>query len=561
MKPWPRHLPDSLDYPAVGLDVVLASVARTYGDRIAFVDGAETLTFAQLANKATRLACALNDRGIGQGDVVALQLPNSLWHPVAYFGVVCSGAAAAPLNPLQPTTALATQLAEVGATALITHPAAAGRLDASLVAGFKAVLEIPATSAAPATGAGELPIAPTAITELLADGLARDRPRRAPGSLAHLQMTGGTTGRPKGVRVLHRNLLAHGLQQTAWRTGHLPEIDTDGMLRLRPAAEDLADYPLTPGTGVQVCVAPLFHGLALCGQLLNLLTGTTSVLPGRFDPHQYLALVEQYGATSIVGAPAFYHALLGALDESPYDTTSVRATYCGGAPIDATTLARLRRGFPRAVVGEGYGLSEATGSLVSTLVDRESANPPGTVGLPVPDVQLEIRGADGEPLPTGETGEIWARGPQITDGYQGAPALTDEQFRDGWLHTGDVGSLDTEGFLYLRGRSKDLVIYKGYNVYPKQLEEVLAEHPAVAQSAVVGVPKPEVGEIPRAFVLLRPGASVTPEDLMAFVADRVAPYQRVREVALVDSFPLSATGKVLKAQLPKGDLPASVPTP
>ncbi|MFG2525852.1 class I adenylate-forming enzyme family protein [Streptomyces sp. NPDC048527] len=544
---WPAHMPRSLEYPEAGLDALVEAAARLYPERTALVDGEQSLSYAAFADLVHRVAGGLRERGIGPGDIVALHMPNSLWYPISYYAVVTCGAAAAPLNPAQPPAALAVQLRELGATAAVTHASCFPALAAAGTTGLRLMVCAPATAAAPADGTP-----PTTLTglEQLAAAAPLSGPPVSPDALAHLQLTGGTTGRAKGVRVLHRNLLAHVLQQSAWRTGHLPRTDAAGRLRLEPAATGLDTFPLRPCGGVVVTVAPMFHGLALVSHAMNILTGVTVVLPGRFQAHDYLAAVERHRATYVVGAPAFYHALLRAAGESSYDLGSVRATYSGGAPLDTTALERLRQVFPHAVVGEGYGLSEATGSLVSTLLDQPEENPRGSVGLPVFDTEIQIRSADGDRvLPAGEIGEIWARGPQIADGYHGAPELTEQQFREGWLHTGDLGRLDDRGFLFLAGRSKDMLIYKGYNVYAQHLEEVLAAHPDVAQVSVVGAPREGVGEIPFAFVVLREGAVACPGDLMDFVAARVAPYQRIRELRTVPALPLSATGKVLKTEL------------
>jgi long-chain acyl-CoA synthetase len=301
-----------------------------------------------------------------------------------------------------------------------------------------------------------------------------------------------------------------------------------------------------------ITVAPMFHGLALIGHTFNVLMGFTVVLPGRFQPASYLAEVERHRAVSLTGVPAFYQALLGSPGIEAHDLSSVRVVQTGGGPIDSATKARLAARLPQAVVTESYGLSEATGTLVATVCDRVDLNPFGTVGRPVSDVQIQIRADDGVTIvDTGGIGEIWARGPQITAGYHNDPELTARQFVDGWLRTGDLGRVDEQGFLFLAGRAKDMIIYKGYNVYPLHLEEILAGHPDVAQVAVVGAVDPSAGEVPVAFVVPRAGAdrATLPADLLTYVDERVAPYQRVREIVLTDELPLSATGKVLKTAL------------
>jgi long-chain acyl-CoA synthetase len=252
-----------------------------------------------------------------------------------------------------------------------------------------------------------------------------------------------------------------------------------------------------------------------------------------------------------------YYAMLRSPALAEHDLSTVRQITSGAAPIDTTALRRLREAFPAALVVEGYGLSEATMGLTTTPPGLPVETPLGSVGLAVPDTELQIREPDGATeVPPGSTGEIWARGPQITAGYLNEPQLTAEQFVDGWLRTGDMGRLDGDGFLFLVGRAKDMLIYKGYNVYPQPLEEILCGHPAIAQASVVGRQREEVGEVPVAFVMLHPAAAGEAErgqafldEVMAYVAERVAPYQKVRELHVVDALPLTPTGKILKTDL------------
>lgn len=301
----------------------------------------------------------------------------------------------------------------------------------------------------------------------------------------------------------------------------------------------------------------LFHGLGLVGHSLNVALGSTVVLAGRFDPDALLADIERYGVTHMGGSPAMYYALLRSRAIDSHDLSSVRAIGCGAAPIDTTALRTLCEKFPNAAVAEGYGLSEATMTVTNRPYDSDVESPIGSVGVPLFDTEIEIRDVDGATrVADGETGELWVRGPQVTDGYHGHPELTAAQFRDGWLDTGDMGRVDDQGNLFLVGRSKDMIIYKGYNVYPQPLEEILCSHPAVAQAAVVGEPSKTAGEIPVAFVMLRPGTTAEPRpdadleaEIMAYVETKVAPYQKIRSLHIVEALPLTATGKILKSEL------------
>ncbi|MEU2506577.1 class I adenylate-forming enzyme family protein [Streptomyces sp. NPDC007863] len=550
---WPKNMPPSLDYPDAGIDRLLAGAARSFSGRIAVRDGEETLTFAELYDHALRVAGGLRERGIAPGDVVAMHMPNSLWYVVAYYGAICAGATVAPVNPAQPVRALTEQLQDVDARAVVTHPACAAALADVDAPGVRFTVYVPASAAAPAphsepsAGQGVLP-----LSELLASapltGGAVD-----PDQVAHFQLTGGTTGRSKAVRVLHRNAVAAVLQAACLRSATLPEQDAEGGVFLRPVPDALNAYALPVGEGATIAVAPLFHGMGLITQSVNIVLGQTTVMVAGFQPDAFLADVERHGVTAITGSPAMYYALLASPALDKHDYARVLMAVSGAAPIDTKALSRLAEVFPNALVCEGYGLTEASMGLAGAPPNPTVATPVGSVGIAVFDTRIEIRSPDTHAvLGVGETGEVWASGPQVADGYHGQPELTAEQFADGWLRTGDMGRLDEHGHLFLVGRAKDMIIYKGYNVYPQPLEEILCSHPAVAQAAVVGAPSANAGEIPAAFVVLRPGVAEADEladELMVYVAERVAPYQKVRDLRVVDFLPLTPTGKILKTAL------------
>lgn len=530
--------------PCAGADAILLGAARRYADRVALRDGETTLTYAELLDLARRVAGGLRERGVVPGEVVALHMPNTLWFIVAYYGALLAGAGVAPVNPTQPTDALERQLREVSAAVVFTHPVCAGRLEGAPAAA-RIVISVPESDAAPAPVLGSAPAYPP-LTELLESRPLRDV-RADPESVAHYQLTGGTTGRSKAVRVLHRNLVANVAQMAAARGGHRVALD-DGGLAIEPIAGVFTGQHLQP-KGQFLAVAPFFHGLGLVNHNINVLFGATVTVFGRFDPDLYLAEAERRRVTFVNGSPAMFYALLRSPELGRRDLTSVRLITSGSAPLDTTSLDALARAFPCASVQEGYGLSEAT---LGVCVGHPGPMPPGTVGRALPNTDLEVRGPEGAPLPTGTVGELWVRGPQVTDGYQDHPELTALQFRDGWLDTGDLARIDDDGYVFLVGRSKDIVIYKGYNVYPQPLEDLLCRHPDVAQAAVVGRPDPDAGEVPVAFVVLTSeavGGDDLVDELSAHIAHSVAPYQRVRELHVVPSLPVTPTGKILKSEL------------
>ncbi|WP_433506352.1 class I adenylate-forming enzyme family protein [Pseudonocardia halophobica] len=537
---WPASLPRSLDYPALPATAFLRGAASAFPDRVALCDGDESLTYGELLRTAAKAAHGLRANGIREGDVVALHGPNGLWHPVGYYAILLAGGTVALLNPLQPAPALAAQLRETGAVAAITHPSCAESLpDLDLV------VTLPATAVAPGL---------TAIGVGLPE-LARGRPsdppeiRTGPDDTALLAYTGGTTGASKPVQVLHRNLVANVLHMSCWRAGVLPEVDGSG-IRFRELP-DTADFPVDLGRSVSVVTSPLYHQHALVTLNFLVACGVTAVIAGRFDPAGLLDLVERHGATYTATAPTAYQAVLAVPDLAERDLSSVRAITSGAGPMDAATHAGLAAAFPNATVLEGYGLTEATCTVTFPPTTPDGLRKIGTVGVPGFDTEIEIRDLEdlSRCVPQGADGEVWVRGPQVTAGYLGRPDATAEQFPDGWLRTGDIGRLDEDGYLAITGRAKDMLIYKGYNVYPRELEELLTGVAGVRQASVVGRPDPVAGELPVAFVVADPGAGLTAEALMAHVGERVLPYKRIREVVFTDRLPTSPAGKVLKTEL------------
>lgn len=627
---FPAGMPRQLDYTAAAVPEILLSSAKRYPDRIAFVDGDDTLTFSELLARASRLAHRLADDGAGPGRVVAIQLPNTLDFPVAYYGALLTGAAVTLVNPLQPAPALARQLTDARAHLLITHPAhltaaieTAPDLDLTRVLVTDVTWAGPATDeqlttarelladasqprftsfddpiaaptatgpaaeapgTGPATSAEAAPADPAASPTVRTDSAAPTfTPVLAdPDQVAHYQFTGGTTGRSKAVRVVHRNVVDNVTQVAAWRLHSRVVRDEDGDLALVPI-DTLGEPLLRPGAGVAIQVPPLFHAQGIASIALFTLGGVTTVLTGRFRPEAFIDLCDRWQAEYTSGNPPMYLALAAHAAKTGRTAPTIRAAMSGAAPLDATSLSRITEVMPNAIVGEGYGLTEGTCVVTASDITVGGTRKPGTVGVPLADTQLEVRSADGsEVLPAGHEGELWVRGPQVTAGYADAPELTAAQFIDGWLRTGDVASIDAEGFVRIHDRAKDMLLYKGYNVYPRELEDILSAHPNVAQAAVVGRPDADVGEVPIAFIVHRPDApqadasqASAPQDsaaqasadqagtsqptsapgdadaqaLMDWFAGQVLPYQKVREVHFVDALPTSTAGKVLKTEL------------
>ena len=545
----------TLQYPEVGVGALLAGSARRYGDRVALRFAGRALTFAELYDRARAFANALGAAGIGRGDVVAVHLPNCPQYPIAYYGILLAGATFSPANPLLPPADLAAQLADCGAVAAVTWGPAAPALDAvrdrtavRLVLLTDRDQALDPTHRVPTdvvTGAEDFEAfaadAPTTDPEVAVD------PRT---DLAHIAYTGGTTGRSKGVQLPHRNVVVNTLQYACSSSGSVPALDDAGGVVL-DQVDPADEFPGELGTGVVVTVTPWFHAMGTIGGLnLPVLTGTTMVLHERFDPGAYLADVERFRATSIGGAPPLYAALLRHPDLATRDLSSVRHLSSGAAPLPVEMINALQRRFGAdVIIVEGYGLTEVTMGATRGPAARSALRKVGTVGVPVPDTEIRVVDADDAPLPPGQPGEVCIRGPQVMTGYRGRPEETAAALVDGWLHTGDVGVLDEDGYLTIVDRLKDMLIYKGYNVYPRELEELLFAQSGVVGAAVVGRPDPLVGELPVAFVVAPALAEAEGAALMDAVNERLPPYKRLRELHLVDAIPVSAAGKVRKREL------------
>lgn len=556
---WPPGLPRSLDYPAVPVGSVLRAAARRWGDRTAFLDHEVPLTYTELGRRAHAVAGWLADHGIGRGDVVTVHLPNCRQYPPLYYGILLAGATFSPTNPLLPAPDLAAQLTDARAKLVVTWDQvlpfvrgafAESPVETVVVTGEAHTLDFAARLAG--LEDGELDVA-----DLLA-GDTTDRHLDADldvaDDLAHLAYTGGTTGVSKGVELPHRTVVTNVLQSACWTSGSLPELDEAGDVTIAQVSSP-EEYPVRLGEGVIVNLTPWFHAMGAIGYLNGLVMGgTTTIIHMRFDPVKYVEDAVRHRVTAIGGAPPVFVALLQVPGIDDVDLSSVRGVSSGAAPLPVPLIERLKRLLPDAVIGEGYGLTEVTMQATGNPSFRSGTRKPGTVGVPVFDTEISIRPlGGGDPMPAGERGEVCIRGPQVMRGYAHRPEATAEAIdADGWFHSGDVGILDEDGYLSIVDRTKDMLLYKGYNVFPRELEEHLFGVPGVAGAAVVGRPDEEAGELPVAYVVRTgddAGAALTADAVMAAVNDKVTPYKRLRDVVFIDAIPVSAAGKVLKREL------------
>ncbi|MFD6856394.1 class I adenylate-forming enzyme family protein [Rhodococcus sp. NPDC060090] len=543
-------LDTALSYPQTSMTVWAPSMSAMYGDRAAVVDGDRVLSYRELDEKSAQFAGALSAAGVVEHDVVLMHLGNCADFHVAYYGALRVGAAVTLVNPLQPQPGLRRQIEETGAVAAVTQ---SQQFDTLLGASADTTIRLIAVVSDDSVEAGAvdtIQFDTVQFDELLARHSTEFVPAQVSGDdVAHIAYTGGTTGISKGVRVLHRNVVGNVTQMCGWRAGYQTVVN-DGLVSLEKI-DGLDIAGVVPGEGATIVVSPLFHAHALINTSFLLACGLTQVLAGRFDPARMLELIEIHRASYITGSPAMWHALATHPDVATRDLSTVRVVSSGAAPIDHVTLEALGVAFPNATIAEGYGLTEGTCVVTAMPLVRGLGYRIGSVGLPVFDTQIEIRPQGDTTATVGpnERGELWIRGPQVTDGYLGHPEITAEQYVDGWLATGDIAYRDDDGYLFIADRAKDMLIYKGYNVYPRELEEILVTHPSVSTAAVVGRDVGATGQEPVAFVVPLAGADVDEDELMAYVAERVLPYKKIRDVVVLDSLPTSAAGKILKTDL------------
>jgi len=497
------------------LSSVLVQAAARHGARPALRLDGLVLSYAELSDAAGRMTALLAALGVAPGDRVAIMLPNVPAFPIAFYGALGAGGIAVPMNPLLKSREVAYYLGDSGAKVLFAWHTAAGE----------------AAKGAADTGAQVIEVTEPDLATLLA-GLAPVTPitDQAGDDDAVILYTSGTTGRPKGAELTHASLSRNA------------ELTTSTLLLAGP--EDV----------VMGCL-PLFHVFGLtCGLNATVVAGASLTLLPRFDPGKALEIIGRDRVTIFEGVPTMYAAMLHHPDRADAEVSSLRTCISGGAAMPL----EIMRGFEQVfgcIILEGYGLSET--SPVASFNHPHKQRKPGTIGTPFEGVQMRVVDADGAALPVGEVGEIVIRGHNVMKGYWGKPEATAQAIPDGWFRTGDLAKVDDDGYFFIVGRKKDLIIRGGYNVYPREVEEVLHEHPAVAEVAVVGIPHAELGEEVGAAVQLKPGAEAGPAELRAFARERVAAYKYPRHVWLVRELPKGPTGKILhrEVQLPRELLP------
>ncbi|AXL90151.1 4-coumarate--CoA ligase family protein [Streptomyces sp. CB09001] len=511
------------DVPPVDLpihDAVLGGAAA-FGSTPALIDGTDgtTLTYEQVDRFHRRVAAALAETGVRKGDVLALHSPNTVAFPLAFYAATRAGASVTTVHPLATAEEFAKQLKDSAARWIVTvSPLLSTARRAAELAG--GVQEILVCDSAPGHRSLVDMLASTAPEPSVAIDPAED--------VAALPYSSGTTGTPKGVMLTHRQIATN-------------------LAQLEPS------MPSAPGDRV-LAVLPFFHIYGLTA-LMNapLRLGATVVVLPRFDLEQFLAAIQNHRITSLYVAPPIVLALAKHPLVADYDLSSLKYIVSAAAPLDARLAAACSRRLGLPPVGQAYGMTELSPGTHVVPLDAMADAPPGTVGKLIAGTEMRIVSLTDpcKDLPAGESGEILIRGPQIMKGYLGRPDATAALIdTDGWLHTGDVGHADSDGWLFVVDRVKELIKYKGFQVAPAELEALLLTHPGIADTAVIGEYDDDGNEVPHAFVVRQPAAPGLAEgEIMMYVAERVAPYKRVRRVTFVDAVPRAASGKILRREL------------
>jgi acyl-CoA synthetase (AMP-forming)/AMP-acid ligase II len=489
--------------------------AQEYGDRPALVDGVtgQEITYAQLDQMSRRLAAGFAELGIRHGDVIALHSPNTILWPVVFYGATRAGATVTTVNALYTADELHKQLVDSKAKLLVTIS-----------------LFLPlATAAVEGTGVEEILVCDAAegyrsVMELLATTAPEPVVEIDPvEDIAVLPYSSGTTGAAKGVMLTHRNIATNISQ---------------------------AEVTITVGENERIiAILPFFHiyGLTVLMNLPLRLGATVVVLP-KFDLQQFLTTLDEQKITRAFVAPPVVLALAKHPAVDGVDLSSLKYVTCAAAPLDAELAEACAKRLGLHAVLQAYGMTELSPGTHAVPQDDQDP-PPGAVGKLFPSTEMRLVGADGDDVGDGDPGEIWIRGPQVMKGYLGRPEETDATIDpDGWLHTGDIGRVDARGYLYVVDRVKELIKYHGYQVPPAELEAVLLTDDRIADAAVIGV-QADGNEVPKAFVVPMPGVELSEQDVIDYVAARVAPFKKVRQVEFIEAVPKAASGKILRREL------------
>ena len=506
-------------YPLQGL---LTRASQRFGNKTAVIDGDRSFTYSEMGELSDRLAAALAGLGVGKGDRVAILAPNCAEFVIAFFGILKAGAVATTVNSGYREREIAHQLNDSGAETLIVHEA------------LKPMSDLARDEAKGIER--EIAIRPDSSDGSSFWGLLENAPASAPGvsidpksDVAVLPYSSGTTGLSKGVMLTHHNLSSN-VEQFTRREGEEANLVANDVI--------LTHLPLFHIYGMNV----LMNGA--------IAAGASQVMMGRFDMDEFLSLLSERRVSVLFTVPPVGLGLTQYPGVSETDLSALRVGFFGAAPLSEDMQVRIQESLGVPII-QGYGMTESSPVTHADFMEPRLTRP-GSIGPAMPDTEAKVVDVEtGETeLPANEIGELLIRGPQVMKGYYNNAAATAETLSgDGWLHTGDIVRMDADGYVWILDRKKELIKYKGFQVPPAELEGVLLEHPGISDAAVIGKDDLESGEIPKAFVVASPGAELSADEVMGFVAGKVATFKRVREVEFTDAIPKNPSGKILRRTL------------
>jgi long-chain acyl-CoA synthetase len=488
------------------LATVLTDTAEQHSDQTAIKLDDFEITFEQLNDASARAAALLKDKGLEPGDRVGIMLPNVPQFAVVYYGVLRAGGVAVPMNPMLKKREAGFYLEDPEAKFLFAwHECAEAAEQAAVDAGAELIL-----------------VEPGEFEQLLGEHEPDfDVLDREDDDTAVILYTSGTTGQPKGAELTHSNLLKN----------------AEVAVSLTGAGAD----------DILLGALPLFHSFGqTCGLNAAMSAGATLSMIPRFDPAKALEIIQRDGVTVFEGVPTMFTAMLHDDSKDDVDLSCLRVSLSGGSAMPVEVMKGFEEQFDCHIL-EGYGLSET--SPVASFNHPDKERKPGTIGTPIEGVEMKLVDDDGNEVETGDVGEIVIKGHNIMKGYWNRPDATEEAIKDGWFHSGDMGKVDEDGYFSIVDRKKELIIRGGYNVYPREIEEVLYEHPAIQEAAVIGVPDDKMGEEVGAAVVLKDGEEVSEDDLRDYVKGEVAGYKYPRRIWFEDELPKGPTGKILKKDI------------
>ncbi len=551
-RPWLASYPQGMaaeigPLPADSIGDLLVAACKKYAGRPAFTCMGKTLTYAELEKRSAEFAACLQSKGLQKGARVAIMMPNVLQYPVAMMGILRAGYTVVNVNPLYTPRELEHQLKDSGAEAIIILENFAITLQAVLaktpvkhvivasmgdmLGGVKGlIVNLVVRRVKKMVPAWSLPghvKFPAALSEASVNDF---KPVKVTASdIAFLQYTGGTTGISKGATLLHSNVLANVAQNLLWQ-------ETAYVKKPRP--ESL----------IFVCALPLYHIYALTvNALMGMSQGAHNILiPNPRDIPAFVKELQKYPVNVFPGLNTLFNALLNNEDFRKLDFKPLLLTFAGGMAAQRSVADRWKK-LTGCIISEGYGLSETSPVATTNRFDADDFS--GTIGLPIPSTEISIRGDEGQEMPLGEVGEIWIRGPQVMAGYWNRPDETAKVLtKDGFFKSGDMGFMDEKGYTKIVDRKKDMILVSGFNVYPNELEEVVAQHPGVLEVAAIGVPDEHSGEVPKLFVVKKDQA-LTAETLMAYCKENLTGYKRPKSIEFRTELPKTNVGKILRREL------------